>query len=199
MLPPYRCGMIDTDHQARFIETWEKGDYRRGSTALRLVDRLLSWIPETATINDYGCGTGRADVEIHRRRHYQPITMIDITETALEDEARAIIETSQCTRFVEADLADLSAIPVADWGMCNNVLMTVQPDKLNKILSEIRRTCRNLVVEVYDWQDRRLGRDMTTVMMSRKEWHSKLAEYWPSVRDEDSPETARRFIFICGE
>lgn len=191
--------MIDAEHRAKFIETWEKGDYRRGSTALRLVDRLMSWIPAEATLNDYGCGTGRAEVEIHKRRPHQRITMTDITATALEPEIKDIILRSHNVRFLEADLSDLADMPVADWGMCINVLMTVQPGKLNQILSEIKRTCRNLVVEVYDWQDRRLGRDMTTVIMSRKEWHSLLAKYWPAVRDEESTETARRFIFICGE
>ncbi len=182
--------MIDKEHQKKFIDVWEHGEYRRGSTAQRLVQRLLNWIPEGASINDYGCGTGRAEVEMHKARPSQKITMIDITETAVEPEAKIF-------PFIEADLSDLSAVPVADWGMCINCLMTVQKDKLGTILAEIRRTCRNLIVEVYDWQDVRLGREYTTVIMSRDEWGRKLSEFWPIVIFERDHGTDRRFIFIC--
>ena len=182
--------MIDQDHQKKFVEVWDKGEYRRGSTAQRLVQRLMGWIPESASINDYGCGTGRAEVEIHKLRPTQKITMIDITQTAVEDEAKIY-------PFIEADLCDLSEVPEADWGMCINVLMTVQADKLDLILFNIKNTCKNLIVEVYDWQDVRLGKELTTIIMTKEQWGAKLKEYWPVVEYEQDHGNARRFIYIC--
>ena len=189
--------MIDKEQQDKFIQVWDRGDYRRGSTAQRLVQRLMEWIPEEATVNDYGCGTGRAEVEIHGLRPSQRIAMIDITETALEEPARALISEGGPITFIEADLSDLGDLPRADWGMCINVLMTVQPDRLDKILAEIRRTSRNAVIEVYQWSDVRLGREYTTVKMDKKAWAVKLATVWPSVKIEESRETAQRYIFVC--
>lgn len=189
--------MIDKDHQQKFIDVWERGEYRRGSTAQRLVQRLMEWIPEGATVNDYGCGTGRAEVEIHQLRPSQRITMLDITETALEEPARALISEGGPITFIESDLSNLGDLPRADWGMCINVLMTVQPDKLDRILAEIKRTCQNVVIEVYQWSDVRLGREYTTVKMDKKEWAVKLARVWPSVKIEESRETAQRYIFVC--
>lgn len=189
--------MIDQDHKQKFINVWERGDYRRGSTAQRLVQRLLGWIPEYASINDYGCGTGRAEVEICKVRPFQKITMIDITETAVEDGARAIIQNSPYVSFIEADLADLGEIPKADWGMCINCLMTVQADKLQTILNEIKRTCENCIIEVYDWSDVRLGVEMTTVKMSKDEWRKELLTFWPKVSYFPDYGNDRRSIYIC--
>ena len=52
--------MIDQDHKNKFEKVWDKGNYRLGSTAQRMVPIILANIPEGVTINDYGCGTGRA-------------------------------------------------------------------------------------------------------------------------------------------
>ena len=53
---------------------------------------------------------------------------------------------------------------MADWGICINVLMVVDPEKLPAIMAEMRRTCRNLVIEVYDMPDMRLGENRTLVV-----------------------------------
>lgn len=188
---------IDLEHQSKFRKVWEKGNYRMGSTAQRMVSRLLEWIPPGVQINDYGSGTGRAEVEILRNRYHE-ITMIDIADNALEDDARAILAMENSPlKMIIADLTDLCEVPHAEWGMCINVLMTVQKNKLDKILSEIRRTCDHLIFEAYDFQDLRLGQDMTTVKMTREQWKIKLAEYWDNVTFYPSPESPRRYIFKC--
>lgn len=188
---------IDLEHKKKFERVWQKGDYRIGSTAHRMVDRLLGWVPEGATINDYGSGTGRAEVEILKARRHQ-ITMIDIADNALEDKAREILaQPDSPLKMIIADLSDLCEVPHAQWGMCINVLMTVQPDKLDKILSEIRGTCDNLVFEAYNFMDVRLGWDMTTVKLNKDQWEQKLRQYWPDVTFHASWESHQRYIFIC--
>jgi hypothetical protein len=185
--------MIDLEHQKKFEEVWDKGDYRLGSTAQRLVKRILEVIPETASINDYGSGTGRAEAEILKTRPDQEIRMIDIAPNAPEFN---FLENINIT-FHHADLSFLNGVPHADWGMCINTLMTVQLDKLDTILSEIRRTCDNLFFEAYDFDDVRLGRNYTTVKMDKIEWYEKLSDYWNRVKFEPSPESDHRYIFIC--
>lgn len=178
-----------------FREVWEKGDYRRGSTAQRLVSFIAAIIPAGSTINDYGSGTGRADVELLLMGY--KINMIDFASNALEDAARFLIDGERMT-YTVAPLERLpQTYPVAEWGICINVLMTVDPEKLDRILAEIRRTCRNLIVEVYDLDDHRLGRNMTTVKGNAQWWADKLAEFWPAVESVKSPENPRRYITIC--
>jgi len=188
--------MLDIVQQNKFKTVWEKGNYRMGSTAQRLVPFLLNHIPETATINDYGCGTGRAEVEIYKVRPNQKINMYDITIDALELAVKNLIGVKPLT-FTEVDLADLGDIPYADWGICINTLMTVQKDKLDVILSELKRTCKNLIVEMYDLPDFRCGWDLTTVKMDSIQWTEMLLEHWHIVSFTQSKESKSRYIFIC--
>jgi hypothetical protein len=64
-------------------------------------------------------------------------------------------------------------------------------------MGEMRRTCRNLIVEVYDWPDVRLGVDLTTIKGDAAFWKAELAKHWPVVETVKSPEHPRRYITIC--
>ncbi len=181
-------------NRAIFDEVWEKGNYRLGSTADRLVPFLLQRIPPGSTINDYGSGTGRAGVKLARAGYR--VNMVDISDVALEAEARSAIG-DKLTYTVAPLWALPQDFPVADWGICINVLMTVDPERIDEIQREICRTCRNLIVEVYDWPDVRLGRDMTTIKGDSGWWAGEMSKYWPNVESVMSPENVRRYITIC--
>lgn len=179
-----------------YNDIWERGNYRQGSTALRLVSFLLEHIPEGSTINDYGSGTGRAEVEL--LKHDYKINMVDFADKALEEPARALL--GERLSYTIAPLEKLPVdFPMADWGICINVLMVVDPEKLGAILKEIHRTCRNLIVEVYDMPDKRLGLDRTLIKGKPDYWLPKLKEHWPTVRYVPLWEHKRRYIFVCGE
>lgn len=179
--------------QERFEMIWEKGEYRQGSCAQRLAGMFLACVPEGAIINDYGSGTGRAELAILKVRPNQRINMIDLAKTALEFD----VNDYPTLTFTLADLSDIGEMEIADWGYCIGVLMLVQPDKLNDILAEIRRTCRNLFMEVYDVPDVRCGIDLTTIPMNGGQWKAKLAEFWPDVELVPSPEAHYRYILVC--
>ncbi len=176
-----------------YNEIWEKGFYREGSTALRLLPFLRKHIPAGSIVNDYGSGTGRAErglLEFCSR-----VNMVDFASVALEDEARALI--GERLTFTLSPLESLPAdFPVADWGICINVLMVVDPAKLDAILAGMRRTCMNLIVEVYDTADIRLGKDRTLIKEGPEWWVKKLGEHWPAVEFIQSPEHRHRYIFI---
>lgn len=178
-----------------FNDVWENGFYREGSCSKRMIPEMLKSIPPGSTINDYGSGTGRAEVELLKLGFR--VNMVDFAEVALEPEARALIDGERLT-YTVADLAALPAdFPVADWGICVGVLMTVDPEKLDAILAEIRRTCRNLWIETYDTPDVRLGRNWTTIVGDGAWWAETLRRHWPHVEAVPSPEHKRRSITIC--
>jgi SAM-dependent methyltransferase len=186
-------GIVDMN-EVIFKEVWEKGNYRLGSTAQRLVPYLSRILPVGAEINDYGCGTGRADVLLLKAGY--KINMVDFVDNALEKEARSFI--GKGLNYFVAPLWKLpDNFPVVDWGICINVLMTVDPERLEEIQKEMRRTCRNLIVEAYDWEDIRLGRDMTTIKMDADGWAKEMNRYWTSVEKIKSPENPRRYITVC--
>jgi len=177
-----------------YNDIWTNGDYRRGSTCLRLLPFLHHHIPAGSMVNDYGSGTGRAEKGL--LEFCSRVNMVDFASAALETEARALIGTR--LTYTVAPLDDLPAdFPVADWGICINVLMTVDPAKLQTILAEIRRTCRNLIVEVYDWPDVRLGEDRTLIKGDAVWWAVMLLKHWQTVESFPSPDHPRRYITIC--
>ncbi len=188
---------MNPEQKKRFEELWDKGDYRGGSVAQRLVPRILNYVPKGKTLNDYGSGTGRAEVEILKHRPEQKINMVDIADNALEDECKNLLSQSPNLTFKIADLVDLGDFPHADWGICIGVLMTVPHETLDTILGEIRRTCDNLFMEIYDLPDNRLGSDQTLTKMNGEQWSAKLSQFWPKVLQEPSPESPQRYIFIC--
>lgn len=179
-----------------FNQIWQNGNYRLGSTCRRLVSFLRGIIPAGSTVNDYGSGTGRAEVEL--RKYGYKINMVDFADAALEKEARALI--GEYLTYTIAPLESLPAdFPVADWGLCINVLMLVDPEKLDAISREMRRTCRNLIIEVYDWPDVRLGVDRTLTKQNAFWWAELVRQYWPYVETMPSPEHRRRYIIIGRE
>ena len=179
-----------------FNDIWTNGRYREGSTCLRLLPFLRQYIPPGSVVNDYGSGTGRAEKGL--LEFCSQVNMVDFASVALEDEARMLI--GERLTYTIAPLEALPAdFPVADWGICINVLMVVDPEKLHAILSEIRRTCRNLIVEVYDTPDMRLGQNRTLVVGNAAWWADTLAKHWPRVESVKSPEHPRRYITVCRE
>lgn len=173
---------------------WTNGFYREGSTCLRLIPFLKRFIPEGSVVNDYGSGTGRAEKGL--LEFCSKINMVDWASVALEDEARSLI--GDRLTYTVAPLECLPEdFPVAEWGICINVLMVVDPKKLDAILKEMYRTCNNLIVEAYDTADIRLGQDRTLVKLDAKGWADMLAKYWPKVESHPSPEHPRRYITIC--
>jgi hypothetical protein len=176
-----------------FDEVWQKGDYRRGSTCQRLIPFLRKHIPEGSTVNDYGSGTGRAEPDL--LTFCSKVNMVDFSGVALEGVAKALIgkRLTYCVSPLETLPTDF---PVADWGICINVLMTVDPAKLEVIMHEMRRTCHNLIIEVYDMSDKRLGKEMTLIKGDARFWSDEMKKYWPVVESFPSPEHPRRYITI---
>ena len=190
--------------QERFEKIWDpegQGQYRLGSPGERLVKRFLADMDPDASINEYGSGTGRAVCEMIKTpghcRHQ--INMVDIALNAMEDRCRRWLDKPTLNlTFTHASLWDLPPdFPKADWGYCVDVLCFLPPEKLDAVLAEIKRTCKHFFCQVYDWDDVRLGINLTTIKGAGPWWAAKLMEYWDDVTQEVSPESAHRYIFVC--
>lgn len=181
--------------QERFDLIWEKGDYRRGSPGQRIIPVFKGLADQGATVNDYGSGTGRAAVALVEAGYR--VNMVDLSLTDMEPEAAGLVAQEQATLTI-ASLWNLpKAFPVADWGFCVEVLMTLPPDKLDEVLKNIHKTCKNLFVQVAHWDDLRCGIRVNTILEDQDWWEEKLNEFWPEVSRIRSRETDLRYIFVC--
>lgn len=186
----------------RFERVWDpagEGRYRMGSPGQRLAPRFLGYVPMGASINEYGSGTGRPVVRIKQIRPDVSVNMVDLASNALEEEARNLVYGGESrVTFIEACLWNLPGdFPIADWGYCVDVLMCVPPEKLDAILRNIRMTCRSLFTQVYDWPDKRLGINYTTIMEGPEWWEAKFRQFWTCVERIKSLEHPRRYIYVC--
>ncbi len=185
----------------RFETVWDvngTGKYRLGSPGQRMIKYFVQHCPKGATVNEYGSGTGRAVMELLTVRPEAKINMVDIAENAMEDPCRKALDENRNLTFTLAPLWKLPKdFPHADWGLCIEVLCFVPLEKLDGCLMEIRRTCSNLFAQVYDWQDKRCGYDLTTIIMDGAGWRKKLMEFWRYVDQIPHPETPRRYLFVC--
>ena len=190
--------------QKRFETVWDlngPGRYREGSPGQRMIKIFVQYLLRRQTVNDYGSGTGRAAMELLKYRPGTRINMIDIATNALEQPALTeLAKTGTTLTFTHSALEDLPEdFPHADWGYCIEVLCFVNPDKLDAILKNIHRTCDRLFCQVYSWQDRRCGYELTTIIMDKEGWRKKLLELWRYVEPIPHPETANRYLYICGK
>jgi len=177
-----------------YNQVWDGGNYRAGSGAKRLLPFFHELIPEGSVVNDYGSGTGR--VEKGLLEFCEKVHMVDFADNALEAEAKALI--GDRLTYIVSPLESLPEdFPYADWGLCIGVLMLIDPEKLDAILGEMKRTCENLIVAVYDRVDERLGVDLTTVKHDNEWWVGKLSEYWSDVSWIPGREASHKHIQIC--
>jgi 2-polyprenyl-3-methyl-5-hydroxy-6-metoxy-1,4-benzoquinol methylase len=190
--------LYSKEQQEKFEKVWDpegEGRYRLGSPGHRLVKVFTEYAPAGCVVNDYGAGTGRAAVALARAGYR--VNMVDIATNALEEEALEFVKKGMLT-WTHASLWELPMrFPKADWGFCIDVLMTLPPERATQALSEIRRTCSNLFVQVDNWSDPRLGMEMHPVRMDAEHWQAGLLVYWPEVTRIASVEDSRRYIFVC--
>lgn len=181
------------EHKRIFEEVWDRGRYRLGSEGLRLVPTIMEIIPPQE-INDYGSGTGRCAAELVRNGY--KVNCIDIAENAMEEDAKSMI--GRGITFYKGSLSDIPPeFPINEWGVCLDVLMTVPTDMIEDSLRGIRRTALNLIVEVYAWQDRRMGYDMTQTVLTQKLWGRLLQRYWGTVEERKHPHVSERYLYLC--
>ena len=193
--------MIDrsTEEQRKvFEDVWARGQYRLGSPGQRIVPRFLDIVRRGVNgcpmINDYGSGTGRASLELWKAGYL--VNMVDIAENALEDEAKALI--GKGLTFTLASLWELPAdFPVAPWGYCMEVLMTIPEPKMARTLSEIARTCRNLFVQVYHRHVPRAGHECNLIQWDKDRWRDELLQHYAGVVRIESLEIPLRYLYVC--
>lgn len=161
---------------------------------LRMVPFVLKYV-KGGPMNCYCCGTGRAVLE-YRKAGIMPVNMTDISDTGLAPTVKELIGNG--VTFALAPLWRLPAgFPETEWGVCIDALMELPPTMLDASLAEIRRTCRNLIVEVYDWDWVHDGVNYTTIVGDRKWWRKKLLQFYPVVQDDFETEAANRYYYVC--
>lgn len=169
----------------KYERMWAVPAYRAFSPAQEIVDQIAEFVPPGVRVMDFGCGTGRAAVEL-AKRGYQPV-LVDFAGNCRDSEAMDL-------PFIEQDLTE----PIctwAAWGYCCDVMEHIPPDDVGKVLWNISTAVENCFFRIETRPDSFgpavLGMALHLSVYPDAWWLEKLRRYWPDVEAKGDG------IFLC--
>ena len=124
---------------------------------------------------DFGCGTGRPAAQFQR----MGAAVIGI------DHVTNCLDQGVDITFLQCCLWDLPPDLACDYGYCTDVMEHIPPEKVDDVLSEIRRVVRNKVffqiATFPDGMGKRIGETLHLSVHGPDWWEAKLSEQWGSV------------------
>jgi hypothetical protein len=125
---------------------WNNPHYRVDAPGVAAVETLLDLTAHATRgkIIDFGCGTGRASLEL-AKHGFEPV-LIDFTDNCRDREARSL-------PFVQWDLTD--KIPVsAPYGLCTDVMEHIPTEDVEKVIANITAAAGQVLFQIATVPDR---------------------------------------------
>jgi len=160
------------------VRMWMHDSYRTISPGEIMVPDIADFC-ETGPLIDFGCGTGRAAVELTRRGY--KVMLVDFAENCRDDEAVPLY-------FLAWDLS--RPIPLrAPYGYCCDVMEHIPPEQVDDVLANMREACSEGVFfriehELDGHGPATLGRPLHLSVQDAAWWYKKLREHWASVESK---------------
>lgn len=171
--------------KSKYHLLWSTNAYRAISPGEHLVERFNDLIPARSTVIDFGCGTGRAGVALHKKGH--KVTLLDFAENCRDAAALSL-------PFFECDLTTpISA--KADYGFCTDVMEHIPSEDVNTVIKNIMKACAKGVFfqisTVPDVGGKLIGQQLHLSVRPHGWWRSKFERMgyfvsWQEMRPEAS-------------
>jgi hypothetical protein len=122
--------------QAKYEMCWSHDEYRAFSPGERIVQHYLSALNiEPCKVIDFGAGTGRASLALHKAGF--DVTMIDIADNCLDPE----VQQEMGHRLKIGNLWERMDLPRAAEGFCTDVMEHIPPEYVDDVIRNIMRQC----------------------------------------------------------
>jgi SAM-dependent methyltransferase len=166
---------------------WSVDQYRDFSPGEDCVEQIMECLKPDGLVIDYGCGTGRASLELSKRG--LSVLLVDFADNCRDEEAMAL-------PFLEWDLS--KPLPCAsDYGICCDVMEHVPGDQVNAVLTNIINASRKVYFQISTMPDdfgALLGGSLHLSVNPASWWEAKFKELGFHVEWQESDETACRFV-----
>jgi len=166
----YNTPYEDMTEQEKYQLMWQFDTYRADSPGEDLVELILPLLKPDALILDFGCGTGRASVELAKRGH--EVFLIDFADNCRDEEAMSL-------PFIEWDLCE--KIPsTAAYGICCDVMEHVRPDDVLKVLDNIMHSAEKVFFSIGTTPDScgvLIGQELHLTVRPHEWWHQALSTF----------------------
>ena len=125
----------------KYQKMWEFEQYRTVAPGEHCIERFLDVAKPTAEsrIIDFGCGTGRASVQL-AKLGYKPL-LVDFVVNSRDPEALDL-------PFVQADLKKLPDGIYSNYGFCTDVLEHIDTPEVGEVIESIMGHCRECFFQV---------------------------------------------------
>lgn len=182
--------VLTARERAKYTKVWADDRYRKIAPGMFEVEeafRQMGCKPDE-TLNDYGCGTGRAARWF--QDHGLIVTGVDLAENACEEDVNV----------VHTALWDLSLVDESYYAFCTDVMEHIPPERVGDVLSEIRdKTDRAAWFRIATRPDAMgpllLGEPLHLTVQPAWWWFDALLEHWTFVTR--ITETGRDAVFLC--
>lgn len=122
----------------KYRTMWQLDGYREVSPGECVVHLFLDMVKPDGMVIDFGCGTGRASVELNRLG--LPVYLIDFADNCRDQEALEL-------PFLEWDLTQ--PIPArAKYGICCDVMEHIPPADVAKVLTNIMEAAETVFFQI---------------------------------------------------
>lgn len=167
------------EEQEKYEKMWDIPEYRKNSPGEFLLGRWLAEVePEVGmSINDYGCGPGRAAFKLFGMGY--DVKMFDIAKNSLDP----IVEKQIGEKFTAVDLSDPEAdLPEerADYGYCTDVMEHLPEENVEGFIKNVAKTCNECFFAICLRDDHfgdAIGEDLHLTVKPFMWWRNVLRKY----------------------
>jgi len=163
--------------QKKYERMWEVSAYRNYAPGEALAKKAFTELgmSKSDTLIDFGCGTGRPAAQFQR----MGLDVIAI------DHATNCLDADVSVNFLQSCLWDLPKELSGMYGYCTDVMEHIPPEKIDGVLSEIRRVISGKVffqiATFPDGMGKRIGETLHLSVYPSEWWREKLSEHWDGV------------------
>jgi SAM-dependent methyltransferase len=153
--------------QNKYKLMWQFDAYRDYAPGEHLVDTFLTSLEpkKGELVVDFGCGTGRASVELHKRGY--GVYLIDFADNCRDEEAMQL-------PFLEWDLT--RPIPVrSNYGLCTDVMEHIPTPDVAQVLTNILEASKAVLFQISTVKDSfgaLLGTELHLTVRDHEWWMS---------------------------
>ena len=170
---------------------WLTDMYRAGSPAEQLIPIILHALEPDSMVIDFGCGTGRASLELSKRG--LPVFLIDFADNCRDEEAINL-------PFLEWDLTHPMP-PSAEYGICCDVMEHIPEEDVRKVISNIMQSATKVffsISTIHDICGSMIHDDLHVTVKPHEWWREMLQNEgtieWEQQRREVSLFVVKRII-----
>lgn len=164
--------------QSKYRLLWSTSAYREHAPGEAEIENFLAVTQPDGLILDYGCGTGRAAVRLHRKGH--DVLLVDFAENCRDALAADLA-------FLEWDLTE--PLPVSGQvGFCTDVMEHIPPDDTRTALANMFAATPRIYFRIDTQPDScgaLIGATLHMALRSHGEWRELLAEHGRIAHEEE--------------